>query len=545
MLRRRDLACFSVGWACIVLLTGCGGGELLGAKDEELQALRDKDTSSQQSLSESQVRIFKLQEGLRTARVERDDARQKLSESQHARRERKDESAKVSKERLKLAGKLLESERAYERLKKKLATVQVESSRMAEDFADYRLRKRELEERVEQLGSANVSLRDDTRTLTTELDKTLLELKKEQAVNRSVLPGQHERSTVLKERIQDLEGRTQGLQDEKVALLKRLEVMKSKLPAGVAEDLAGVTGKGVYQEDPGGLGSEITGFLGARYGRMFEGKASWGAVDIGLVVGGFGFCFLVFWIASTPRRWKKKKKLRWELKNLRARLKEVSSREAGEGTVRPKRSRQRQGSVVRRSGQFSPIISGDVVHEEEEEEQEEYYDYGAPAKEVLEEVSPVAPPAAPRSSGGAARGSQVIGARQWLEDATDPADQGDVAEDEFVHTQVISASNVGLEFPGDTAAEDVDRDPLRSARSQAPAAGDAEEEDEFGHTQIISSLHGLDALDSEAGVLGGPQAPVQKSPPARDKKKGAGSSNEDLMNELEDLIGKKVDELIQ
>ena len=63
-----------------------------------------------------------------------------------------------------------------------------------------------------------------------------------------------------------------------------------------------------------------------------------------------------------------------------------------------------------------------------------------------------------------------------------------------------------------------------------------DEEEEFGHTQIIPSVDEIEPLGS-VPTLG----EISSGP----KKSEASLSSQDLMDELESLIGKKVDELIQ
>ena len=150
----------------------------------------------------------------------------------------------------------------------------------------------------------------------------------------------------------------------------------------------------------------------------------------------------------------------------------------------------------------------------------------------------------------APRGRQVIGAHQWNEDESDEM----VSE----NTQVIeSVDPVSLEAP--SLGDGLIRDPLATARKdEAPAAPapsmivsppsadatDDDDEEEFGNTQIIPSLTELDTLGCEPTMQIGDEDEVEEPSPSP-KKKSTAPSSQDLMDELEDLIGKKVDELIQ
>ncbi|MBN1442382.1 MAG: hypothetical protein JXA90_06710 [Planctomycetes bacterium] len=541
-------------------LAGCGGGPLLQQKDEEISRLNQDLAFKQQMLNQAREKLTALQSTVKESREGSEVSAQQLSAVQRELREYKEKYEQLSVDRVKLEGKSLEWERSYENLRKKLEEVQLAASSTAEELADLRLKSREAATRAERVEASNSSLRDENARLREDLVALNNKLKASEVVlatlkGSSTQPAlSRDRERELENQVVTLERETKSMLREKNELLREINALKSKLPESLQRDIEAKGGtalalegasRGLYYNDPKGLWMETVGFVWGRVEAMVQRRARWDAVDCG--VAGFAAVMLLgcIWLVTTPTRWRRRRRLKAEIKRLKARLAGACTREpdtSGEPPVRAPRAR-RAGSIVRRANQFSPILSAEETSEEEEDTTFHEPEQGFELPDgAFAEAESTPGPSSARKVGGAARGSLVIGARQWddSDDTDDLAEKGE-EEDEFVNTQVIPAMN---EFGAEARSGRSNRDPLRRRapqgveRSPATPAGGAEDEDdgaeEFGNTQIIPGFHEIEGLEEQSAAAAESASPSRRKP----------SESEDLLSELEDLIGKKVDEII-
>lgn len=516
-LRRRIV----LGFLCAGVLSGCAGGETLLVKDSRIEELKRRNADQERSLDQLEERIRQLQISVKARTYEKEAAEKSLAEKtadlQKRLRETKQDKNDIARQKVKIESRLIDKDRAYDKLRQTLELHRQDSSKYAGEAADLGIRVKDLTARESALRKSSKDLREHNRNLQEQLVAARSKLQKADAVVRSLTENDANEKAVavnLQVRVRRLEFQNKDFRDENSALVKKMQLLTAQLPQDPVEHIPLAPGK-IYEDDAAGLWTEVQGFVGRRVEAMIAKDSKWDRVDIGLVAfAGVGL-FSFLWLLWTPVRRKKRKAMRCELDDLRERREEMESRDGDAGAAaRPRRAR-RSGSTVRRSGQFSPIISSEPTPAE---------GIQLPALEPQDADQTVVMGAggAGRSHGGAARGSNVIGARQW-DDAEEESRDG------FDQTQVISGvSNFDLGISSASPA----RDPLASAaRPESPESDGADDDEEFGNTQIMPSLD---------KSLADPVAPAADSSGGKQS-----TSSQDLMNELEDLIGKKVDELIK
>ena len=516
MQRQFYLTCIGLGLAIVGLMagSGCAGPQATQVRQGELERLRRRTASQNKSLGEFQRRIRRLQERVKGLITERDAAREFASGLQKRTREAKQRADRMAIEKVKAEGRLLEKERSYEELEKQLELIQKTSSESKDDAIDLRMNYEEMMTRGQELAKMTRILTEENRSLSKQLTVTKKKLQRADAVVRSFTEQDDTEKAVsgnLRAKVRELEYRNKNLGDENRALIKKMRLLTENLSSEPLDPelLAGREQGTVYGDDPAGLWAEVKAFLGGRYQAIISREAKWDGVNVGLFAATTVAFGGLIWLVLIPRRLKKRKGLRDELEDLRYQLEDLEDHGGGNDDAgqRPRRF-PRQGSMVHRSGQFSPIISTDLASDEDDDSSEDV-DLQA-LDDANADVEQTVMLGGGGRVGGAARGSNVIGARQWSGD---------------------SAGKQGAQG----------RDPLagssRNLKKDLEEAVDEDgDDDEFSNTQIIPSLHELDDL-------GGPLEKVSDKK-APGKKKGA-SSSADLMSELEDLIGKKVDELIE
>ena len=540
-MRRMYVTLWGVGLLYAVASLGCGQRDVIAEKELAIEELRTQNSELRSELEGNQSSKYTLEQSVKTLAEERDSA---LAESQSLKTELRtaeQEVDRLTKKNVQLASRSVELERDYDQLKLTLKSVQQEAARLAEELSDYRLEVGDNESRSTQLDREVQNLRAQNQELSGELSSLEEELRKQKVMidvlkksGSTTAPSDNASVLALQQKVEELRQSVNAHQEERVALHKQIEGLKALVPEESVGEIMTSAKDFFYEDDPSGLVAEVGNVFKTRFGAMTSREARWDGVDIALAVAGVLFLIALIWLAWTPLRWKKRRAMRDEIADLRERLNQREV-EPDDETARAKRPRQRQGGsgVVRRSGQFSPILGTDVAESENAGLErspvsevavadETIGDVELPAFEPTEGASEVA---TDRPASGAARGSQVIGAPTW----DDAADDGD---DEFENTQILpNVSEMDLLSP---SSAPLSRDPL------APqGAVDDDGDEEFEHTQVIPSL---DEMDAEPTIqIGGP---IAESSPKESPKTKAPSSQQ-LMDELEDLIGKKVDELIQ
>lgn len=589
--------------ASSLVIAGCGNSALLQRKEREIESLRSVVDQVRDEHGETREKVFALRQQVIQIEGERSNAQHELDQLRSAQEAKDSENERLVKEKVRLEGKLVEWQRSYENLKRKLSAVQTEATRTAEELADLRLKTSDVDERATSYERALRQLRDENRRLAEMLDTTQVDLKKARAVVRSfetLEPDQQEFAEArqraaelegqvgsLRQQVANLEAATDELRQSKLDVLKKHQKLLSELPPSVVQQLGveatveggaalACSGKGLYHSDPGGLWQEVVGLVRGRYEGFVERRAVWDGLDIGLVVGTVLFIFALVWLALTPVRWLRRRRMARELVELRARTAQLDARmEASSGGATPRAASSRRQHVVRRGGHFSAIID----HESEESEslqglesveaaapvevQEEAYEVPEAALQALDEpdLEPRAEAPVSARPGQPGRGRQVIGARQW--ESAGYEDEGtDEYEDdgEFGNTQVIAPISeleigvgVGVGVGGPQGDESrrprvarVEPTHVMGPSSMEPRDEEELDDDEFGNTQVIAPLPELE-LREERSVSdsASPEVDSKKARPSAEKEKDAGeAARSDLLSELEDIIGQKVDEIL-
>lgn len=495
---REKLVSFGACLAFAALAVGCGSAEKQAQRNIEVEQLRELNDRYVESLAESKQSVHQLRQDVSSLRqretvvaAERDDLRSKLEATVQSRSE-----AVAARDAA--TGSLARSERDTRALRESLKQVQNQAAKNVEELADLRQNVVEHEERVQGLRSTGTALRKEFSRLNRELERARAELVTKSAVISSMTTG-NDSQKHLSKKLAAVEAEKHELFAKYEALAARMKSDGKDVPeittttAAVDVDAARADSSSApAAKNPGGFVTLVQ----ARAGAILRGDAAWDGVDVMLTVGTCGVLLCVLWLLFLPLRMRNARDARDEIEGLQQRLYELANADRDDrGSSRHDRETSSGGKVVRRRGQFSPIISSPSEEEGAEDIEQELESLEAEDEEEFEEVTVNLG----RISGDLPQPSDLV--KEYQEKAEEPV-------------------------------------------SEAPAASWDEEEDEeevvedeFANTQIIPSLGDLDDLDDE------PEAPaardIEQSAP------GKKTDDREFMAELKDLIGQKVDEMIQ
>jgi predicted nucleic acid-binding Zn-ribbon protein len=531
------------------LLAGCTSGRLLEVKEREIDELRFLNAKKNESLSTALGHSVLLTERLSSLEVEKASLLAELAGLQAEAKRDKQSLEALEREQAQLQEKLDGVEKALEKLKRTHAQVKTVASSTAGELADLRLRKQELEERAESLNQTNGSLREQNATLAREFEQLRADLVRERAVVRSLQggAGPGERVEGLERQLRGLEEEHKKLRGENVVLLQQVQALRAQLgesgPGATASegqggDFAPLTTAAslrLYREDPRGLWVEAVGLVGSRLAKARRGDVAWDGVDLLLIGGGAAGLLTAIWLALAPVRWRRRRRLKQELELAQRRVRDLESREAQDSSDAPpaRRRSERRSSVVRRPGQFSPIISGE-------------------SPRVAATAPAAAPPAAPAADDELEEIVTVnLGGGDSRTVPIDPLGAGRAfpAIDESAVTEALGIRKRHprqlVERGGAAPAKEALADDDTAEIEDAGEDEAGELEDEFANTQIIPRLSELEDLASRERRKGVETAPKQASPKPLSKAAAPPRDDREFLAELKEIIGQKVDELIR
>lgn len=481
----------------LLLTVGCSSQQVVDEKDRKIKDLEQLCTIRQEALKEMRTSIGALQRQLKS----QDEKNSKLSadaDQTATSLQAKDRKIKNLEDTVAgLEKKLKTSETSYELLQQEHDKVKTVASTTVEELADLRLKSQELVERTNTLGKQNVSLRKESLRLHKEIDQLRSDLVIARSATRGkTLPAKDTaKIEFLEKRVQQLEAVNTTLREERSALL-------ASSGGGGSSEVA------VNLKDPKAVWTHLTTIVRGRVEKVLNGEAKWDKLDIGLAVGLVVVLFAVLWILWTPMRWRKWRRQRRELVALQKRLEERAATstprrgDTSRRTVRRERSGPRPAQV-RHSKQFSPIISGSTTTTDG---------------------------AAPRT-GRPARAAE-----------SSPDDRVVQEEDDGAVTVQLGINPLQRESRPPAAAQ---ASPLGSGAFGEEV--DDGSDDDFGATQLISGLGDLGVEpeldeDTQTALDGAGGAPRKKA------SEGGGTKqpgDQELLAELKEMIGQKLDEFIK
>jgi len=511
---RERVTTFSVCSTLLVLLVSCGGAPKKPDQTQiEVLELRELNERFVHSLADSQAQVQRLQQEASKLREERGNAQAQAEAA--SKQVAEVEAAKVEADTrsAELTNAVTKAEKLRSVAQTNLKRVQNQAVANVEELADLRQNALETKERIDSLRSSNASLRKEYSRVNRELERARSEIVTKEAVIQSMTQGSASEKT-LSRKLADLEKEKGALQLKYSELLEKAkaggEVTIAAAPVPTAEPIVEEITPAASQEDL----SNVAVLLKARTAGLFNGDAAWDGVDVTLAVALVGILLVGIWLVMLPFSMGKSQRFRQEISVLEQQVVELSHALDGEVEVddadpaaRSERSEPKAGGFVRR-GNFSPIISNQSPEEEELDElaslDEEHGD------EFEEEMTVNLG----QMSADLPQPFDLVKQYQAQADAINSAHESEEVEEE-------EYEEVEVESPEASATDDWDDE-----------EEDDFEDDEFANTQIIPSINDLEDIDVEASA----------EKPAAKKSSG---DKEEFMSELKDLIGQKVDEMIQ
>jgi hypothetical protein len=406
-------------WCCLALpvifvLSGCGGAELLTAKDREIDALRYHNERKRESLIESMAETERQVRAVVAAEAEKKALSLIVSELEIELRSRGEELTVVRAERDSLSTGLAQSRGANERLNGSLDRVRAVAVDSANELANLRLRGRDLQARVRTLEETESTLRVEHSDLSGELERVKSELVRARAVARSFESGGEVYTTARDRAVrQPLENQIAALKEEKRSLMGRLDALGSG-NTGAVPSVAGHAVGAVYQDDPAGLLAELGGLAKARYRKALQGHVAWDFFDLA-VAGVVVLPLLAFlWILFRKAHWRK------TTYALRSRVARRGGVQADQVPSASTSSGKGRGYSPPRQEDFSAVISSPSEDEPRESlAVETVLSEADPLDEVLQEgvttdAQRVLSPA--EEEPARSESDPVMGARVWTED---------------------------------------------------------------------------------------------------------------------------------
>ena len=473
--------------ACLLLTVGCVSQQELDEKNQQLAAARRNSTEQAAELAKAQQAAARANEELH----ELTEASTRLEAELAAVQE--ELSAKVAalssaeSEKVDMVTRLTRAEQAVARERSKVKKAVSAATEQVEELTRLRAQARELTQSDESLRATASALRAEKEKLDKELETAQSELLAANAVIRSISQGgsegQDAQAAVLQDKIAVLEKKNRGLEQE---LDQLRAVAKGSVPA---ELLGSVSDSADGSSEAKAAGVGFVGLLQERLQGMVAGESQWDGTDVTVVCAVGAFFLILVWLVLWPLRATRRKRQKAMLNDLQTRLAQAERRADGSEDERGGRVVGRRSASARARGVvLSPIVDVDEDEVEEEDVEEDEYD------EAMDEVT------------------VQLGA----------FDPSDAAEPEALASEHAEgeAWDGEAEAEGEYEEDDEDED---------------EEDDEFANTQIIPSLNELDGL----GEL---ENPSKKSPQGKSADQ---PKDRDFMNELKEMIGQKVDEMIQ
>ena len=509
----RRVATLGTSGICLVLLVataGCVSRQRLTDKETELAELRKVNETQVEALAVANERLSNSRQRSDELGAERDALSSDLTTTRHELEENRNTLATVEQQKAGLATQLEQAQRVFKAERDRLKAATRAASEQVDELTRLRAQAAEFTRRQEVLQTANTALRAENRKTHQELERTNSELLAANAVIRSItaagVEGQDAQAAVLQAQVAQLEREKRALEAEKDVLASRVvdpsatgdqvELAAASAPATVAT--AGA--EGTWQD--------FFALVGARAKLMARGEASWDAVDKTLACAAVGGVLLLGVRVWLPHSWRRRTRSSRELAALHQRIEELEMQDASVGAQQPSPAprRARPSTVVRRGGKFSPIIQStdetlDEIDVSEEEIVQTEEEIDAEVTVQLGSFDPVDLTA--------------------LDPQETESPSADVEEPSAYDDDTASVPESAAPAVEEDAWADDDDD-------------DGDDDDEFANTQIIPSLSELEEL----GDVTQPMKPAQK------KKKGSKRDRE-FMDELKDIIGQKVDEMIQ
>jgi hypothetical protein len=555
-----------LGTLVLASAAGCVQRQQYVQQELELNALREESLQVRKSLDQRDVEVQALREQVSSLSAERDQLAKAAGALRSTVEVEARKSATASAQVAEIDERFQRTQKLYEKLRETLSQVKEAASATAVELAELRLKRRELEERVNALVRSTEDLRVEKAKASQEAEEVRNELKRERVLVRSRQDLESEslaKVTDLSRKVEDLTRERKNLIDEKAALVEQVKVFQFQVgslsagssgPPQAALSAAGVSG--LYRDDPAGLWGEVAGFASARMAKLVGGDASWDKADFVLLGSALLSVCLVVWAALAPLRWLRRRRLQARLAGLQTRvdeaevaaleeeLQEVS--EEGPSSPAPRRA------SVRRRARFSPILS----------QQGEAQEADGDAQATQEEVSSAGEAASEESADDEPIGDEItvnLGLHRPEQAAASAGAPTPVARTSAAPSVAPTAAGTPAAGPAGLRKATVKDKTERTLPQPVSAAGRADDEggDQFACTQIIDgigSLEGLGDLEprttpaSKAAAqgkgVGGPVASGGRAPKSSAEKKGQKNDRE-FLDELKDMIGQKVDELIR
>ena len=495
------------GWrslsACgvLYLLMGCSGVDELAIREREIAELSFQAERMRESLRELYSVRDQLQGTSTTLSSEHARLEKEVVSLTNTLRLAREQTKTLSAQKESFRIRLENTEDANRRLEDSLTRVKNVASESAGELADLRLRRQEMEDRLKTVTETNNLLSADSARLSKEVGKLEDELTRTRAVARSLregtdVPFSDPAFADFRDSMARLERENADLRGALRATKRQLDFAEQN---GGSPEVASARVVSAADDNPEVLLGEVRTFLGERYDRATRGEFAWDGFDLSVLFGTFALALLggVLFV-----RWRRARRMRRELENLRVTVQELEEA-LGPGDV--------------------PAVDGAV--------------------QARGRSTPV------RSSARTARGFHAVVPSR----TTDGSDEVDVddgtAAPEFpAETGSSAAAPLNSSAEADPFAEllkkgsDTDREEaltLTSADSEAatqPAAeaeievDDSFEDGDTANTQVLPSMDEVDLSDPA------PEAGSTESIEDDDR---------DILNELKSVINKKFDELLK
>lgn len=457
----------------VLLCVGCTNADVVAMKTRQIAELRFEKARVRESLSELITEVEHVKRKLAAVDAEKSSAIQGREELSEQLRFANEQITASKREQEKIAISLEDVEARSSLLEQSLEKVKSIASSSAIELVDLRLKSHAFDKQLATLRSDNVKLRKERiqlSSMTTDLQE---ELKKSQAVVRSIRAGAEDtdRFRELEKELGRLYKENADLRGEKLALDKRVANVESReaelsqllAKSSIAEGERGapisieeVKSELVYENDPQGLAEEVGGFVTARYKNWLNGTFDVDTFDISAIV--FGSLVLVALVGFLVRS-RKIRRLKNDLQDLRDELEEFESVEVAREVAVEERARRdaalrtpRVPGSLPRSGLSAVISSRGATPVQEE---------------IQEEPEPPRDKVPPKPSG------PVVGTLSGAASASEVSE----GEDELANTQLIPGGFEEERATETLSSPSVDTEPL-----------DRQESSSKGEDELLSEL---------------------------------------------------------